>query len=489
MSGSFYTLNAKYNTLQAEINKIISGGGGGVPTSSDLADVLLNGNSCGATDIDMNNNNIQNALNINSGTILSLFGETDVDIDTNTGDINLTSGGDINLDTPSGVVNINGVPYPPVADTLQQVLTAGNNANIAILIEDVTTPATLFSQMSDTGFTATDATGSPQFDASVSANSILVSNTNGESNTISTSNIAISSAFFNNTISTSNMIFDYTPTGINTVYSGNGVSIVNPLSASTYTIYNSNSPSGDGYGRLEVSGGDLTTTSPRVILEAFVDFNASPSYVPNCNLIDLGGVNGEELLIANGNSDSGLGIAYNTLKLYSDPTPSSSFIELKTIDAGTSAGSSLTLGQNSFFLSVTNQTAITIGQPFTDPVVFRRNISTTTNTGLGQPVGLLENSVVNATTTGTTTLTINDAFATIINTPTAGTRIFILPASTAGTVGYWYAICNKSTAFTIAVQVGATTIATIPVAPSATNGGSVARFAVTAGGASYFRVN
>ena len=103
---------------------------------------------------------------------------------------------------------------------------------------------------------------------------------------------------------------------------------------------------------------------------------------------------------------------------------------------------------------------------------------------------MLENSVINATTTGTTTLTSANAFATIINTPTAGTRVFVLPAPTAGTAGWWYAICNKSTAFTIDIQYPAsTTIATIPVAPSATNGGSVARFAVVAGGASYFRVN
>jgi hypothetical protein len=102
---------------------------------------------------------------------------------------------------------------------------------------------------------------------------------------------------------------------------------------------------------------------------------------------------------------------------------------------------------------------------------------------------MLENSVVNATTTGTTTLTISDAFATIINTPTVGTRIFVLPAPTVGTTGYWYAICNKSTAFTIAVQQPlGTTIATIPVAV-ATNGGSVVRFAVVADGASYFRVS
>ena len=44
-------------------------------------------------------------------------------------DIDLTAGTDINLDTPNGVVNINGVPYPPAVDDLEAVLTAGNSAN------------------------------------------------------------------------------------------------------------------------------------------------------------------------------------------------------------------------------------------------------------------------------------------------------------------------------------------------------------------------
>jgi hypothetical protein len=53
-------INQRINNLQAQINSIISGGGGGVPTSSDLADVLVNGNSAGTSDIDMNFNDITN---------------------------------------------------------------------------------------------------------------------------------------------------------------------------------------------------------------------------------------------------------------------------------------------------------------------------------------------------------------------------------------------------------------------------------------------
>ena len=66
MSGSFFTLNQKYNNLKTQTN---GGGGGGVPTSSTLADVLLNGNSAGASDIDMNNNDILQVDNIDLVTI------------------------------------------------------------------------------------------------------------------------------------------------------------------------------------------------------------------------------------------------------------------------------------------------------------------------------------------------------------------------------------------------------------------------------------
>jgi hypothetical protein len=57
-------INQRINNLQAQINSIISGGGGGVPTSSDLADVLDNGNSAGTFDIDMNFNDITNTNQI-----------------------------------------------------------------------------------------------------------------------------------------------------------------------------------------------------------------------------------------------------------------------------------------------------------------------------------------------------------------------------------------------------------------------------------------
>jgi hypothetical protein len=83
MSGSYYTLNAKYNQLLALIQKYIA-----APGTQDLASVLALGISAGAFDIDLNNNDILN------------------------------------------VTNINGSPYPPVvaADNLQAVLGVGNTA-------------------------------------------------------------------------------------------------------------------------------------------------------------------------------------------------------------------------------------------------------------------------------------------------------------------------------------------------------------------------
>jgi len=104
--------------------------------------------------------------------------------------------------------------------------------------------------------------------------------------------------------------------------------------------------------------------------------------------------------------------------------------------------------------------------------------------------GVLEQSVINTTTTGQTNLVFNstNAYRTIINTPTASGRIFLLPSTTGQQVGGWFKICNKSTAFTIAVcfPTNATTIFTIPVSPTG-GAGSVAKFAIDNAGTAYFR--
>jgi len=160
MSGSYYNLYSLYMALQAQLNAI-SAGGGGVPTSSTLADVLLNGNSAGASNIDMNSNNIENVSVIdNAGNSITIgnggadniivratdsltlvadgsLGGNVLLIEATNGDMSIEAvTGDINIDTPSGVVNINGSAYPPAVDDLSAVLTAGNTATNSITLNN-----------------------------------------------------------------------------------------------------------------------------------------------------------------------------------------------------------------------------------------------------------------------------------------------------------------------------------------------------------------
>ena len=109
----------------------------------------------------------------------------------------------------------------------------------------------------------------------------------------------------------------------------------------------------------------------------------------------------------------------------------------------------------------------------------------------GTDAGVLEqSSIITSPTTGLTNLTFNSAYAyrTVINTPTNGTRQFLLPSTTGQPKGGWFGICNKSTSFTIAVcfPTTSTTIFTIPVSPTG-GAGSVAKFAIDDNGTAYFR--
>ena len=127
MSGSYYTLNAKYNQLLALIQKYIAAPP--VPGSQDLASVLALGNSAGAFDINLNSNDITNVSLINGSPyppappatpgLSSVLTASD-----NAGGLDIQ-----NLDN-LGVNTINGSAYPPVvpADALQAVLNAGNTA-------------------------------------------------------------------------------------------------------------------------------------------------------------------------------------------------------------------------------------------------------------------------------------------------------------------------------------------------------------------------
>ena len=85
------SLNQRVNALTNKINNIVPGG------TQNLATTLTNGNSAGASDINMNNKDILAVDNIN-------------------------------------LVTINSLPYPPagVVPTFQQVLTAGNSATLPV---------------------------------------------------------------------------------------------------------------------------------------------------------------------------------------------------------------------------------------------------------------------------------------------------------------------------------------------------------------------
>jgi hypothetical protein len=147
MSGSYYTLNNKYNQLLALLNSITGGGGGGVPTSSNLAVVLDNGNSAGTFDIDMNNNDILQVDNIDLVTINGSAYPPPSSIATNlAGGIASQIPFQSALNTTSFIANgtsgqylkSNGtatpswatIPVIPATPTLSQVLVAGNSAGL-----------------------------------------------------------------------------------------------------------------------------------------------------------------------------------------------------------------------------------------------------------------------------------------------------------------------------------------------------------------------
>jgi hypothetical protein len=103
--------------LYSEIASIISGGGGGVPTSSDLADVLTNGNSAGSNGIDMNQQDITNGNVINVGS-----NSNSIDIDGASSTLTLTDNlGNINVITALG----SSVPSP----NADSVLTTATTTN------------------------------------------------------------------------------------------------------------------------------------------------------------------------------------------------------------------------------------------------------------------------------------------------------------------------------------------------------------------------
>ena len=141
---------------------------------------------------------------------------------------------------------------------------------------------------------------------------------------------------------------------------------------------------------------------------------------------------------------------------------------------------------------VPNEVVIFVGSSFTDTAVNIASFATSvsqfySNLQFATSRGLLAQNVTNATTTGSTTLTSTDAFRTIINTPSASGRIFVLPAPNASLAGYWWEVCNMSSSQLITIQSNAGVSLTTIQGASAGGVGGVARVAINNAGIGYFR--
>jgi hypothetical protein len=133
MSTSNFTLNQKIENLQYQINNLIPPSGGFVPINLDttINDIKTFTSLPKCTDIPTLNDQLVNKLyvdTVSSTPALSgvLFAGN------NAGGLSITNLNDL------GVSTINGSAYPPVvpADTLQQVLDAGNSAIQTITLTD-----------------------------------------------------------------------------------------------------------------------------------------------------------------------------------------------------------------------------------------------------------------------------------------------------------------------------------------------------------------
>jgi hypothetical protein len=118
------SLNQRVNYLTGKINSLPN-----PPVADTLSAVLTAGNSAGSNNINMNSNNITNVSLINGSVYPPAPPATPALSAVLTAGNNANGLNIINLND-LGVTTINGSAYPPVvpADTLQQVLTAGNSA-------------------------------------------------------------------------------------------------------------------------------------------------------------------------------------------------------------------------------------------------------------------------------------------------------------------------------------------------------------------------
>lgn len=195
-------INQRINNLQSQINSIISGGGGGVPTSSDLADVLVNGNSAGTTDIDMNHQDLTNVENItlNSTTttdITNTLTNTQIQIIDNDpllSDPIFTkimknsievNGGDVNINrtliqpqliSVNQTNDLNSSLSPSAVSFLDTTGSGFNSSLTATTLQLTESSGNLDATLNRSTLSFTDATGSG-FVSSLSANAVVISDT------------------------------------------------------------------------------------------------------------------------------------------------------------------------------------------------------------------------------------------------------------------------------------------------------------------------
>jgi len=153
----------------------------------------------------------------------------------------------------------NATVYPTVVSvpTLDEVLTAGNSANNTILLGDPANPQ-LTTTYSSNGFSATDATGTPQYANTTTAGSIALQRDDGKSNTISPTEMTL------------------TDTNDNSATYGIGQMILNNNSATQEIILTANINPPTIF--IQNNGGDQTATLSATDLSAYnydTGFNSS----------------------------------------------------------------------------------------------------------------------------------------------------------------------------------------------------------------------
>ena len=249
---------------------------------------------------------------------------------------------------------------------------------------------------------------------------------------------------------------------------------------------------------LRMAGGSQTSTGT---IDLFVNPDASqqlagyyaytattPGLFLRSNIPDTP-QSGTEYCVLTDNAIPGVNeLPENKIYLRNTSTLANNTITLRSAFDLLGQETNLALGIDSFLLSVNNQSVLSIptGSSSTSEMTCRRRIKFNTDSSVSQ-TGILANSTINATTTGSTTLTNADAFRTVINTPSAVGRIFVLPAPSATNIGYWWEVCNKSASQSITINSNAgVALATIS-ATTAGGAGNVARIGIDSAGTSYFR--